>query len=120
MIQNEVETAVQELITMGERPESIFIAGDKLSTGCLITVKRFGLKVPSDISIAGFTNSDVAELFNPPLTAVRQPAFKIGQIATEMLIQLIESKYPVTEFTTTRLDTELDIRESSDYGVIVH
>ena len=115
MIQSEVESAVRQLITMPERPDAIFVAGDKLSTGCLTTVKRFGLKVPTDIAIAGFTNSDVAELFNPPLTSVRQPAFKIGQIATEMLIQLIESKYPVTDFVTTRLDTELDIRESSEY-----
>jgi len=119
LIQNEVEIAVRQLITMPDRPEAIFVAGDKLSTGCLTTVKRFGLKVPADIAIAGFTNSDVAELFNPPLTSVRQPAFKIGQIATEMLIQLIESKYPVTEFITTRLDTELDIRESSDYPPVV-
>lgn len=73
-----------------------------------------GLKVPADISVAGFTNSDFAELFSPSLTTVRQPAFEIGQVATEMLIQLIESKYPVTEFETKMLDTELFIRESSE------
>lgn len=119
MIQDEVEQAVNRLITMPNRPESIFIAGDRLSTGCLISLKKHGLKIPSDISVAGFTNSDFAELFNPSLTAVRQPAFKIGQIATEMLIQLIESKYPVTEFETKMLDTELFIRESSEFGVSV-
>jgi len=119
MIPDEVETAVQQLINLPDRPESIFIAGDKLSIGCLMTIKKLGLKVPTDISIAGFSNSDVAELFNPPLTAVRQPAFRIGQVATEMLIQLIESKYPVTEFITTKLDTELDIRESSEAPTVV-
>jgi LacI family transcriptional regulator len=44
---------------------------------------------------------------------VRQPAFQIGQVATEMLIQIIESKRPVTEYETKILDTELIIRESS-------
>jgi LacI family transcriptional regulator len=119
MIQDEVEVAVTRLIGLADRPESIFIAGDRLSTGCLISLKKHGLKVPGDISVAGFTNSDFAELFSPALTTVRQPAFKIGQIATEMLIQLIESKYPVTEFETKMLDTELFIRESSEYGVSV-
>jgi LacI family transcriptional regulator len=121
MIQEEVEDAVKKLIAQAEKPEAIFVAGDRLSTGCLIALKKLGLKVPGDIAIAGFTNSDFAELFSPPLTTVRQPAFKIGQIATEMLIQLIESKYPVTEFETKMLDTELFIRESSEFGVpIIH
>ncbi|RKR81480.1 LacI family transcriptional regulator [Mucilaginibacter gracilis] len=117
MIQDEVENAVKHLINLPDKPEAIFVAGDRLSTGCLIALKKLGVKVPLDIAIAGFTNSDFAELFSPPLTTVRQPAFKIGQIATEMLIQLIESKYPVTEFETKMLDTELFIRESSEFGV---
>lgn len=121
MIQEEVEVAVSRLLNLSDKPEAIFVAGDRLSTGCLISLKQHNVKVPGDLAIAGFTNSDFAELFSPPLTTVRQPAFKIGQIATEMLIQLIESKYPVTEFETKMLDTELFIRESSEFGVpIVH
>jgi len=119
MIQKEVETAVNDLMHMADHPDAIFIASDRLSTGFLYTLKKHGLKIPQDISIAGFTNSDVAELFSPSLTTVRQPAFKIGQIATEMLIQLIESKRPVTEFETRMLETELIIRESSEHAVTV-
>jgi LacI family transcriptional regulator len=119
MIQEEVEVAVNELLTSADRPDAIFIASDRLSTGALLSLKQHGIKVPSDIAIAGFTNTDVAELFNPALTTIRQPAFKIGQIATQMLIQLIESKYPVTEFETRMLDAELIIRASSEHGVNV-
>lgn len=119
MIQHEVEIAVNELVGLPDRPDAIFVAGDRLCTGSMIALKKFGLKIPSDIAIAGFTNSDVAELFDPPLTTVRQPAFKIGQIATEMLIQLIESKRPVTEFETKMLETELFIRSSSNKAVII-
>lgn len=119
MIQHEVEIAVNELVSLPDRPDSIFVAGDRLCTGSMISLKKFGLKIPADIAIAGFTNSDVAELFDPPLTTVRQPAFKMGQIATEMLIQLIESKRPVTEFETKMLETELFIRSSSNKGVVI-
>jgi len=55
----------------------------------------------------------VGDLFDPPMTVVQQPAFQIGQTAIEMLIQMIESKRPVTQFETKILDTELIIRESS-------
>jgi LacI family transcriptional regulator len=47
------------------------------------------------------------------MTVVQQPAFQIGQTATEMLIQMIESKRPITDFETKILDTQLIIRESS-------
>lgn len=113
MVQNEVEQAVTELMKLAERPEAIFIASDRLTTSCISVLKKLKLRIPEDVAIAGFTNSDVAELFDPPLTVVRQPAFQIGQIATEMLIKLIESKRPVTEFTTEKLDTILTERESS-------
>ncbi len=117
MIQHEVEIAVNEIVSLPDRPDSIFVAGDRLTTGCMIALKNCGLKIPTDIAITGFTNSDVAGLFDPSLTTVRQPAFKIGQIATEMLIQLIESKRPVTDFETKMLETELFIRNSSSHGI---
>jgi len=113
MIQAEVEKAVTELLSLDERPDAIFIASDRLTTSCMTILKKLGLKVPDDIAIAGFTNSDVADLFSPPLTVVRQPAFQIGQIATEMLIKTIESKRPVEEYITREVDTELIVRTSS-------
>ena len=66
-----------------------------------------------EIGFTGFTNTKVGDLFDPPLTVVKQPAFEIGQTATELLIQMIESKRPVIDFETRILDTELIIRESS-------
>jgi LacI family transcriptional regulator len=110
MLYSEVEKAVKELMTLPEKPDAIFVAGDKLSTGCLSVFKNLKISVPKDIAIAGFSNSDVLDLFNPSLTSVRQPAFEIGKQATEMLLQLIEAKYPVEVFEKKVLETELYIR----------
>jgi LacI family transcriptional regulator len=110
VLQNEVEHAVSDLLSLPERPDAIFIAQDKLSTGCLLALKKLAPEYAETIKIAGFTNSNVVDLFTPSLTAVRQPAFEIGQAATELLIKLIESKYPVTEYETKMLDTELIVR----------
>lgn len=113
MIYDEIELAVKALLAMDDRPEAIFIGADRLTISCVSILKKLGIKIPGDVALAGFTNSDVVELFDPPLTVVRQPAFQIGQIATEMLIKTIESKWPVEEFITERVDTELIARSSS-------
>ncbi|RYZ20818.1 MAG: MBL fold metallo-hydrolase [Chitinophagaceae bacterium] len=68
-----------------------------------------------------YTNTQVGDLFTPSLTVVRQPAFEIGQTATELLIQIIESKRPITEFETRTLETSLIIRDSSMFtGDVKH
>jgi LacI family transcriptional regulator len=110
MLQEETETAIKELMALKEKPDAIFVAGDRLSTGCLSVCKKLKIEVPGDLVIAGFSNSDVLDLFNPSLTSVRQPAFDIGKLATEMLLQLIEAKYPIEEFEKRILETDLQVR----------
>lgn len=101
----EIEKAVEELIRIGF--DAIFISGDKLTTGYLHVIKKRPLAIQQDIAIAGFTNSNVVDLFSSKVTAIRQPAFEMGKIATELLIKLIETKYPIAEFETRVLPTEL-------------
>jgi LacI family transcriptional regulator len=107
MIYEEIELAIKDLMAQQEKPDAIFVGGDRICNGCLTVLKK--LKI-SNISLAGFSNSDVLDLFSPSLTSVRQPAFEIGQLATEMLLQLIEAKYPVQEFENKILPTNLFIR----------
>jgi LacI family transcriptional regulator len=111
MIAEEIEDAMTSLFKSKTKPDAIFTTGDRITTVCIKTLKA--MKPKREVAYAGFTNIKVGELFDPPITVVRQPAFQIGQVATEMLIQMIESKRPVVEFETKILDTELIIRESS-------
>lgn len=110
---HEVEEAVNKLFTHKVRPDAIFATSDKLTTGCLKTLHRRGVKVPEDMGLVGFSNSDIAELLNPALTVVRQPAREMGHQATELLLQLIESKRPVKQFEKRVLSPELHIRAST-------
>lgn len=112
MIADEVDDAFAKLFSAKIKPDAIFTAGDRITTVCLSHMRNMKKK-PPDIAITGFTNTNLADLFSPSLTTIRQPAFEIGQVATELLIQMIESKRPVTEFETKVLDTELIIREST-------
>src|SRR5215212_8043806 len=111
MILAEVEEAVSSLLKSQIKPDAIFAAGDRLTTVGLAIIKT--MKQKKEIGYAGFTNTHLGDLFSPSLTVVHQPAFEIGQTATELLIQIIESKRPVTEFVNKVLETNLIIRESS-------
>jgi LacI family transcriptional regulator len=103
----EVEEAVKRFLSMAEKPDAIFVASDRLSIGCLTAVKKHDRQAARQLHIAGFSNSDVVELLQPTLSYIRQPAYEMGQVATELLIQLIESKRPATAFKTVVLETEL-------------
>jgi LacI family transcriptional regulator len=112
MIVAEVEDALNSLYKSKTKPDAIFAAGDRLTLVCFSILKTMKQK-KFEPGFAGFTNTKVGDLISPALTVVRQPAFEIGQTAIELLIQMIESKRPVTEFETRVLETNLIIRESS-------
>lgn len=104
--QEEIDQAVSELLQ--EEVDGVFLAGDKLTTGYLQAMAKKGMQDSlKDLSLAGFTNSNVLNLFFPNLLVVRQPAFEMGKKAAELLIKMIESKYPIDEFETVTLPVEL-------------
>ncbi|MCF0043328.1 LacI family DNA-binding transcriptional regulator [Dyadobacter fanqingshengii] len=112
-VATENEAAVQEMLEMPEPPDAIFTASDRLTTGCMSVLQKKKIRIPEQIAIVGFTNISVAELLNPPLTAVVQPAMEMGQQAVELLIRLIEHPQKTDVFETRSLKTSLIIRESS-------
>lgn len=116
LILEEIETAVNEMLDAPVRPDAILALSDKLTTGCLRVLKAHKIKVPQDIALIGFSNSDLTELIDPALSIIKQPAFDMGELATSSLLQMIESKKPITSFNTTTLAPELIIRDSSQPG----
>ncbi len=113
MIEAEIEAALNTLLKIKQKPDAIIAATDRITTCTLTAIKNLGLSIPGDIAVVGFTNSNIPELFSPTLTTVRLPAFEMGQVAIELLIDLVESKKPVTNFETKVLQSAFVIRESS-------
>jgi LacI family transcriptional regulator len=79
-------------------------------------LKKERIRIPDDMAVVGFSNLDLTDLLSPPLSVVRQPAYEMGRVAAELLIGVIESKKPVTEFENRVLPAELLVRESSFRG----
>jgi LacI family transcriptional regulator len=114
-LRDELEVAVRKLIRLRPKPDAIIGLSDKLTTGCLRILKNEKIAVPRDVSLIGFSNSELTDLINPALSIIKQPAFEMGELSTQLLLQVIESKKPVTDFVTKILTPELLINESSQY-----
>ncbi len=104
----------QQLLEQPNKPEAIFVTNIDMSIGALVAIKEMNLKIPEDIGIVCFDDSDWMSIFEPPITVVRQPVYQLGSQASELLIKKIENEQeglPVRPRII--LNTELIIREST-------
>ncbi|HEY0945166.1 MAG TPA: LacI family DNA-binding transcriptional regulator [Opitutaceae bacterium] len=94
-------------------PDAIFAANDGVAIACLECLAEIGVKVPGDISVAGFDDTLAARTTVPQLSTVRQPLRAMGARAVEVLLQRIEPT-PGTEATPSPIvfPTELVLRAS--------
>jgi LacI family transcriptional regulator len=109
--QTDVGPVINELLT--QAPDAFLAASDRLAIDCLATLKRRKIAIPEAISLVAFTNTSVADLLDPPLSTVEQPALEIGRKAAEHLIDLIEKKDYLHQPGRTTIPTRLIVRDSS-------
>lgn len=96
-----------------EKPDAIFAVTDPVALGAFMEIKERNLKIPGDIALVGFSDSPISSLIDPPLTTIRQPAYEIGESATQLLLQQIQHKQSVYAPKVIVLETELIIRKST-------
>lgn len=99
-----------QLLDLPAPPDAIFTGNNLITLGALEVINSRKLRIPQDIAILGFDDMNWSNALNPPLTAVRQPAYEIGKRAGELLIQRIKDpKRPCLQMT---LNSELKVRSS--------
>ena len=103
--------ATRKLLNHQHRPSAIFCANDEMAIGCLHAVKSAGLRVPGDISVIGFDDIRYAEVTDPPLTTIGQPAEEIGERVMYRLCREIEDGHN-GETTPEIVPHELIVRQS--------
>ncbi|MCW2872707.1 MAG: LacI family transcription regulator [Streptomyces oryziradicis] len=75
------------LLGMTDRPTAVFCANDLLALGVLQALYAAGVRVPEEVALVGYDDIDFAAAAAVPLTSVRQPAYRIGRTAAELLIE---------------------------------
>ncbi len=83
--------ATKELLKLPQRPTCILVCDDYSVTGAMRAAQKAGLRVPDDLSLAGFDGIPQMQLFYPRLTTVQQDAQAIGQEAARRLIRQVEA-----------------------------
>ncbi|GGH03985.1 LacI family DNA-binding transcriptional regulator [Mucilaginibacter phyllosphaerae] len=109
----EIENALNELLALQDKPDAIFTTSDRITTLTLSLLHQLKLNIPRQIALVGYTNTTLAGVLNPSLSAVSQPGFEMGQKATQKLLELILAKMPVDKFETLVLPTQLTTRDST-------
>jgi len=102
--------AAGELLSRKEKPTAIFVVNDIAAMGVYDLLKEKRIKVPQQISVMGFADMEFASVMYPALTTVKQPKEKIGKIAGEYILKMIEKRQKA--FGKKILPAELVIRES--------
>ena len=105
--------ATKHLLEQKNRPSAILAGNDQMAFGAIHAARQLGFKVPKDLAVVGFDDVPLSAYFEPPLTTVKIPRYRLGEGAMEMLIELIQEK----EFNRIRwFKTELIVRGSTVNG----
>jgi LacI family transcriptional regulator len=99
------------LLSGQPRPSAIFANNDEMASGVLVAAHQQGLRVPEQLSVAGFDDLPLSRQVWPSLTTVRQPIRNIAELATRLLIRILEGR-PLSALKH-ELPTQLVIREST-------
>jgi LacI family transcriptional regulator, repressor for deo operon, udp, cdd, tsx, nupC, and nupG len=100
----------QEIVASARRPTAVFCSNDELAIGLLRVLTSAGVRVPEDISVAGFDDIEFSAMATPALTTIRQPRRALGQQAATALLELLGGRTPGPRI---RLETELIERAST-------
>jgi len=81
---------VKQLLARKKPFTALFAYNDISAIGAIRAIREQGLRIPQDVSVVGFDDIPWAAFQTPSLTTVQQPLGKMGQMAAEALIRVIE------------------------------
>jgi len=112
-LSQESGSAMAEIIlNIQPRPDGVFVANDNCAVGCMVAIKKAGIRIPQDIAFVGFNNDPVATIVEPNLTTVNYSGYQIGEVAARNIISHLKGT-PINNTGSIILKSELIIRASS-------
>ncbi len=99
-----------------ELPSALFCANDLIACACLRAFREAGIRVPEDLSIAGFDDLPISSVAEPPLTTIQVSKAHIGRMAVQILISRIRGEAdtpPVKILVSGRLVERESVRRLS-------
>jgi LacI family transcriptional regulator len=101
----------KRLLMIADRPEAIFSGSDYIAMGVFDAIEELGLKIPEDLALVGFDDTEFASNQRIRLTTVSQREYTMGGLGVQILIDYIENK-EMDFVHKVVLESKLVIRES--------
>ncbi|MEE2989348.1 MAG: substrate-binding domain-containing protein [Planctomycetota bacterium] len=98
---------VRRMLSMAKPPTAIFFTDPLVAVGAINEAHKLGIRIPDDLSILGFDDTEVRHHVSPTMTSICQDARRLGIEGITMLSQVLDPKYdgtPVTEDLSTWLE----------------
>lgn len=104
--------ATHDLLQLDPPPTAIFAGSNRVLMGTMITLCERHLRVPDDISVIAFDDSEWLSFWQPPITTVDIAVDEMGVLAVQLLLRRIEEGRPNPKPVTYRLSVDLVARQS--------
>ena len=101
--------AANRLLKQPQPPTAIFCADDLFVPGVYKAARDLGIRIPDDLSVIGFDDSEISRILEPDLTTVAIPAEKVGEESIDMLMKLLRDE----QIANRHISTQLVIRNST-------
>lgn len=92
---------------------AVYAVSDAVAIGACRALTDAGLKIPEDVSVAGFDGIDNARYYNPTITTIRQPFEDMAKESITLLFKYIEGEKNVLDTQQRTFDAELVVGEST-------
>lgn len=83
-----------QLLRQPDRPTAIFASNDEMAAGIMRAAHQLELRIPQDLSVAGFDDLPLAKQLTPALTTIRQPIRAMAETATQLLLSILRGQTP--------------------------
>lgn len=104
---------MHELLTRNEKFTAVLCINDLVAFGAIKALDENGLRVPHDMSVAGFDNIEMSYFFKPALTTARQPIEEMAKAAGNLILSLLEGRLLEIGVSNILFNMDLIVRESS-------
>lgn len=109
---NQIQMALKAMLSLEAPPQAILAGNDMALMEILKYIKENNMEIPSDLALIGIDDVSFASFYNPSLTTVAQPTFKMGAEAANVLLQKIRNQEGNENEEIKRFEPELIIRKS--------
>lgn len=103
--------AANHILSFKKPVDAIMCSFDVSAVGCITQLKKMNVKVPEQIAVTGFDNTEISEIVDPKITTIAQPFYQIGYESMRILYSIINGE--LSDGRRIYLNHELIVRKSS-------